>query len=163
MVFEATYLVAVLTPGHMSACCGQNGAQISKVLRPNNRSNGRFICLFMTVPMNIVGIWSLPPAIREAATGIFLWPASGLYDTIKGDEFECNNFSHDWVPPTSGLRSACLVQSRETTSQMPCPGIVIPPVGRGPYTCVKNAQLGSMRMVSRIRPQFRHTHATAFR
>jgi hypothetical protein len=23
------------------------------------------------------------------------WPASGLYDTIKGDEFECNNFSHD--------------------------------------------------------------------
>src|SRR5260370_29602546 len=51
MVFEATYLVAGLTPGHMSACCGQYGAQISKVLRPNNRSNGRFICLFMTVPI----------------------------------------------------------------------------------------------------------------
>src|SRR5260221_14372519 len=51
---------------------------------------------------NIVRIWSLPPAIREATTGIFLWPASGLYDTIKGDEFEYNNFSHDRVPPTSG-------------------------------------------------------------
>src|SRR4030095_12719903 len=37
-VFEATYLVAVLTPGQMSPCCGQNAAQISKVLRPNNRS-----------------------------------------------------------------------------------------------------------------------------
>src|SRR5438552_5215957 len=50
MVFEATYLVAGLTPGHMSAWCGQYGAQISKVLRPNNRSNGILICLFMTVP-----------------------------------------------------------------------------------------------------------------
>src|SRR5258705_12297309 len=43
MVFEATYLVAVLTPGHMSACCGQNAAQISKVLRPTNSSNGIFM------------------------------------------------------------------------------------------------------------------------
>ena len=43
MVFEATYLVAVLTPAHASAWCGQYGAQISKVLRPNNRSNGMFI------------------------------------------------------------------------------------------------------------------------
>src|SRR5512141_821984 len=50
MVLEATYLVAVLTPGHASACCGQYGAQISKVLRPNNRSNGRFICLLRAVP-----------------------------------------------------------------------------------------------------------------
>ena len=50
MVFEATYLVAVLTPGHASACCGQYGAQISKVLRPNNRSNGMFICLLRAVP-----------------------------------------------------------------------------------------------------------------
>ena len=50
MVFEATYLVAVLTPGHMSACCGQYGAQMSKVLRPNNRSNGMFICFLMAVP-----------------------------------------------------------------------------------------------------------------
>src|SRR5512132_2661961 len=50
MVFEATYLVAVLTPGHASACCGQNGAQISKVLRPNNRSNGMFICSLRSAP-----------------------------------------------------------------------------------------------------------------
>src|SRR5215470_15415854 len=47
MVFEATYLVAVLTPGHMSVCCGQNFAQMSKVLRPSNKSNGMFICFFM--------------------------------------------------------------------------------------------------------------------
>src|SRR5215212_2667912 len=50
MVFEATYLVAALTPGHASACCGQYGAQISKVLRPTNRSNGMFICLRRAVP-----------------------------------------------------------------------------------------------------------------
>src|SRR3990172_567629 len=50
IVFEATYLVAVLTPAHTSACCGQYGAQISKVLRPNNRSNGMFICLRSNVP-----------------------------------------------------------------------------------------------------------------
>src|SRR5215210_3374558 len=50
MVFEATYLVAVLTPGHSSACCGQCCAQISKVLRPTNRSNGMFIFLLRTVP-----------------------------------------------------------------------------------------------------------------
>src|SRR5512136_1577603 len=50
MIFEATYLVAVLTPGHASACCGQYRAQISKVLRPNNRSNGMFICFLRAVP-----------------------------------------------------------------------------------------------------------------
>ena len=49
MVFEAKYLVAVLTAGHMSLCCGQNRAQMSKVLRPSNKSNGRFICFFMAV------------------------------------------------------------------------------------------------------------------
>src|ERR1700686_265751 len=43
MVFEATYFVAVLTPGQNSPCCGQNPAQLSKVLRPNNSSNGEFI------------------------------------------------------------------------------------------------------------------------
>lgn len=71
MVFEATYLVAALTPGHLSACCGQYGAQISKVLRPDNASQ------------NIVGIGRDPPAICEATTGIFLWSAGGLYDTIS--------------------------------------------------------------------------------
>src|SRR5687768_12270988 len=50
LVFEATYLVAVLTPGHSSACCGQNGSQMSKVMRPNNKSNGMFICLLRAVP-----------------------------------------------------------------------------------------------------------------
>src|SRR5512139_45548 len=50
MVFEATYLVAMLTPGHESAWCGQYGAQISKVLRPNNKSNGMVICLLRIVP-----------------------------------------------------------------------------------------------------------------
>src|SRR5580692_11376905 len=49
MVFEATYLVAVLTAGHMSLCCGQYGAQMSKVLRPINKSNGMFICFRMAV------------------------------------------------------------------------------------------------------------------
>src|SRR5262245_17471584 len=49
MVFEATYLVAVLTAGQMSLCCGQNGAQMSKVLRPINKSNGMFICFLMAV------------------------------------------------------------------------------------------------------------------
>ena len=38
---------------------------------------------------------STRPAIREAAAGIFVWPAWGLYDTIKGDMFKHNNFSHD--------------------------------------------------------------------
>src|SRR5580765_1505851 len=51
MVFEATYLVAGLTPGHPSAWCGQYDAHISKVLRPNNRSNGMFIWLCMTAPI----------------------------------------------------------------------------------------------------------------
>src|ERR1051326_2271372 len=50
MVFEATYLVAVLTPGHTSPCCGQWDAQMSKVLRPNSRSNGMFICFLRAVP-----------------------------------------------------------------------------------------------------------------
>src|SRR5580700_10010775 len=49
MVFEATYLVAVLTAGQMSLFCGQYGAQMSKVLRPINKSNGMFICFLMAV------------------------------------------------------------------------------------------------------------------
>jgi hypothetical protein len=40
-------------------------------------------------------MWTYPPAIREAAIGIFLWSAWGLYDTIKGDKFNHINFSHD--------------------------------------------------------------------
>src|SRR5436853_4305982 len=51
MVFEATYLVAVLTLGQMSPCCGQNAAQISKVLRPNNRSMGISNIFFTAAPI----------------------------------------------------------------------------------------------------------------
>src|ERR1700722_12383379 len=51
MVFEATYLVAVLTSGQKSPCSGQYGAQMSKVLRPSNKSNGRFICFFMAAEL----------------------------------------------------------------------------------------------------------------
>src|SRR5687767_3228692 len=51
MVFEATYLVAVLTAGQMSPCCGQNAAQISKVLRPNNRSIGISNIFFTAAPI----------------------------------------------------------------------------------------------------------------
>ena len=40
-------------------------------------------------------MWTYPPAIREAATGIFLWLAWGLYDAIKGDKFKHIDFSHD--------------------------------------------------------------------
>jgi hypothetical protein len=39
-------------------------------------------------------MWTYPPAILEAATGIFLWPAWSLYDSIKGDEFKHIDFSH---------------------------------------------------------------------
>jgi hypothetical protein len=67
---------------------------------------------------NRVGIGRYPPAIREAAAGIFVRPAWGLYDTIQGDMFKHNYFSHDLVPPTTGLLSGCLVQSRQTMSQM---------------------------------------------
>src|SRR5713101_5812130 len=49
MVFEATYLVAVLTAGQMSLCCGQNFAQMSKVFRPINKSHAMFICFLMAV------------------------------------------------------------------------------------------------------------------
>jgi hypothetical protein len=39
-----------------------------------------------------------PPAIREAAVGILLWPSWGLYDSIKGDKFKHIDFSQDRVP-----------------------------------------------------------------
>src|SRR5512143_2885535 len=50
MVLEATYVVIALTPGHASAWCGQYGVEISKVVRPNNRSKGMFISLLGVVP-----------------------------------------------------------------------------------------------------------------
>jgi hypothetical protein len=39
-------------------------------------------------------MWIYPAAKLEAATGIFLWAAWGLYDTIKGDKFKHIYFSH---------------------------------------------------------------------
>src|SRR5437762_673161 len=98
MVFEATYLVAVLAAGHISLCCGQNGAQMSKVLRPSNKSNGMFICFFMAAEETGSECGTCPPAIRKSATGIFLGPAWGLYDTIQGNKFKHINFSHDCAP-----------------------------------------------------------------
>jgi NADPH-dependent curcumin reductase CurA len=52
----------VLTAGHMSLCCGQYGAQMSKVLRPINESNGMFIC-----------------------SSSFLWPLKEYNDANAGD------------------------------------------------------------------------------
>ena len=40
-------------------------------------------------------MWTCPPAICEAATGIFLRAAWSLYDTINGDKFKHSDFSHD--------------------------------------------------------------------
>src|ERR1043166_5946620 len=60
-----------------------------------------------------------PTAIREASAGIFLWPAGGLDDTIKGDKFKHVNFSHDRVSFESflskvvaGRLSRCFLRSR---------------------------------------------------
>src|SRR5216684_9192693 len=50
MVFETTYLVAVLTAGQTSLCCGQNRAKLSKVFLPSYKSNGMFICFLIAVP-----------------------------------------------------------------------------------------------------------------
>jgi hypothetical protein len=44
---------------------------------------------------DVVIIWRGPPAIREAVARIFVQPARGLYDTIKGDMLKHDNFSHD--------------------------------------------------------------------
>src|SRR5258708_568008 len=61
MVFEATYLVAALTPGHSSARCGQYGPKFSRVFPTKNRSNGIFICLFMPVPRTPWKYGPIPP------------------------------------------------------------------------------------------------------
>jgi hypothetical protein len=46
-------------------------------------------------------MWNYPAAIGEAATGIFFWPAWGLYDTIEGDKFKHINLSHDFPSPVT--------------------------------------------------------------
>jgi hypothetical protein len=42
-----------------------------------------------------VGIGRDPTAMRKVATGIFVWPAWGLDNAIKGDMLKHNDFSHD--------------------------------------------------------------------
>src|SRR6516165_4438524 len=37
----------------MSLCCGQNCAQMSKVFRPSNKSNGIFICFVMAAELTV--------------------------------------------------------------------------------------------------------------
>jgi hypothetical protein len=64
---------------------------------------------------NRVGIWRDPPAIREAAAGIFVWSAWGLYDTIKGDMFKHNNFSHDNSPLLDSRTYFLFCQDEKTT------------------------------------------------
>src|SRR5690242_12676431 len=76
------------------------------MLRPESRPNIKGLpsqqqvkrhvhLLFYGCCTNRVGMRTCPPAISEAATGIFLWAAWGLYDTIQRDKFEHVNFSHD--------------------------------------------------------------------
>jgi len=50
-------------------------------------------------------MWNYPPAIGEAAAGVFLWPAWGLYDSIKGDKFKHIHFSHDFALSCNVLRA----------------------------------------------------------
>jgi hypothetical protein len=42
--------------------------------------------------MTLFGVALLSVTLNAA--GIFVWPAWSLYDTIKGDMFKHNNFSH---------------------------------------------------------------------
>src|SRR5215212_1487881 len=58
---------------------------------------------------NLVGIWTDPPAMCEAAAGIFVWPAWGLYDAIQGDMFKHNHFSHG-NSPLRGYRADILLR-----------------------------------------------------
>jgi hypothetical protein len=46
-------------------------------------------------PDRVVVKGRCPSAIRKAAARILVRPASGLYDTIKGNVFKYGNFSHD--------------------------------------------------------------------
>jgi len=47
----------------------------------------------------------------ETAAGIFVWPAWGLDDTIKGDMFKHKNFSHDRVPISShNVQDTCMLE-----------------------------------------------------
>jgi len=54
-------------------------------------------------------MWNYPPAIGEAAAGVFFRPAWGLYDSIQGDKFKHIHFSHDFFFfSCNGLRAGRL-------------------------------------------------------
>jgi hypothetical protein len=79
---------------------GRGGRRFSHALVPISRHFRIFDCAAALgtkkqMLINRVGMWTYPLAIREAATGIFLWPAWGWYHTIKGDKFKHIDFSHD--------------------------------------------------------------------
>ena len=59
-----------------------------------------FICFLMAAELTssecgLIHMWTHPPAMGEAATGIFLWATWGLDNSIKGDKFKHIGFSHD--------------------------------------------------------------------
>src|SRR6266567_128160 len=98
MVFEATYLVAVFTAGQTSLCCGQNFAQMSKVFRPSNKSNGMFICFLTAVELTASECGLVHPPYAKPPLVSSSGPAWGLYDSIKGNKFKHISFSHDCAP-----------------------------------------------------------------
>src|SRR5512143_91822 len=120
MVLEATYFVAALTPGHASPCCGQYDAQISKVLRPSNRSNGMFICLPRTAPRAASEYGAVHPPYAKPPLVSSSGPPGACMTPSREICSSTITFLMTKVPPTSGLLSGCLVQSRETTSQVLC-------------------------------------------
>jgi len=65
-----------------------------KTFAPDQQVKRMFICFFTAAALTGSECGVNPPAIREAVTGIFLWPAWGLYDSIKGDKFKHIDFSH---------------------------------------------------------------------
>jgi hypothetical protein len=48
--------------------------------------------------------------MREAAAGVFLWPAWGLYDTVKGHVADYNDSFHGCDLSTSGTLSGRIAQ-----------------------------------------------------
>jgi hypothetical protein len=87
MVFEATYLVAVLTAGQISLCCGQNGAQRSKV-------------------------FALATS-HTACSSAFLWP---LKQQGSECGLIHPPYAKPPLVSSSGPPGACMTRSRETNS-----------------------------------------------
>jgi hypothetical protein len=69
--------------------------EIVKGFSPEQQVRRHFHLLHHGRSTNSVGMWGHPPAIRETATGIFLWAAWSLYDAVKGNEFKHIEFSHE--------------------------------------------------------------------